>query len=281
MTVTGIDVANYQSADYDTTGLGFVIVKATEGTTYVNPKHAAQVTTGRAHGLVVGHYHFVRPGSMSAQVSYFLQHAAPKAGDFIALDWEDAKVSNGDKDTWLTSAQKAAPDLRSLLYCNRDFWLNRDKTSLCGDGLWIADPSAPTGHPRVEHAWTMHQYSSAGGVDHNVANFASTAALQTWVLNGAKTPATAPKYEPFPGAAWFALGHRSPIVAAMHQRLVAQGCGHYRTTTNADLIGSGDVNSYEAWQRKYNTAHHKSWTGNALKWPPGKETWDALQVPNV
>lgn len=51
MAVKGIDVSAYQSADFPTSGLAFVIVKATEGTGYVNPRHAAQVTRARAAGL--------------------------------------------------------------------------------------------------------------------------------------------------------------------------------------------------------------------------------------
>ncbi|WP_435134241.1 hypothetical protein [Actinacidiphila sp. bgisy144] len=47
------------------------------------------------------------------------------------------------------------------------------------------------------------------------------------------------------------------------------------------MSGSGDAAPYEAWQRKYSTEHHKGWSAAALKWPPGKESWDALQVPNV
>jgi GH25 family lysozyme M1 (1,4-beta-N-acetylmuramidase) len=277
MTVNGIDVASYQNSSYSTAGLGFVIVKATEGTGYVNPEHAGQIATARAHGLVTGHYHFAKAGSVAAQVAYFLQHAAPQAGDILALDWEDAAMSGADKDAWIKQAQAAAPGHRVVLYCNRDFWLNRDHSSFCGDGLWIADPGVAAGHPRVEHAWLIHQYSETGGVDHDVANFADKAALQSWARKG--VPAAA--REPFPGAAWFTTGRRSPIVAAMHDRLVAVGCDHYTSTANKDVIGSGDVASYEAWQRKYNTDHHKGWSGSALKWPPGKETWDALQVPNV
>jgi hypothetical protein len=113
-----------------------------------------------------------------------------------------------------------------------------------------------------------------------VANFASTEAMRTWAAKGT-APKPAPRYEPYPGERWFATGRRSPIVAAMHARLVAVGCGRYRSHTHVDVIGPGDVASYEAWQRHYNAAHHKGWTGAALQWPPGKETWDALQVPNV
>ncbi|MEV5472949.1 peptidoglycan-binding protein [Streptomyces sp. NPDC052207] len=89
----------------------------------------------------------------------------------------------------------------------------------------------------------------------------------------------AKQYEPFPGAGWFSMGRKSSIVARMHDRLVAVGCNKYQSSRDKDVIGSGDKASYEAWQAKYNRDHHKGWSGSALKWPPGKETWDALQVP--
>lgn len=180
MSVNGIDVASYQSSTYATAGLDFVLVKATEGTNYINPRHTAQVAHGREHNLVVGHYHFVRPGSMTAQVAYFLQHAAAAPGDILALDWEDTEVSGTDKDAFLHAAQARAPHQRVILYCNLDFWRHRDTTSFAGDGLWIADPGGAAGHPRIQHPWTFHQYSERAGLDRDVANFPSTAALRAW-----------------------------------------------------------------------------------------------------
>jgi hypothetical protein len=180
VTVNGIDVAGYQPADYATSGLDFVFVKATEGHSYTNPKHAAQVATARTAGLVVGHYHFARSGSMSAQADYFLAHAGAKPGDVLAFDWEDTAVSGVEKDTWLRCVQAKAPQHRVILYANRNFWLHRDRTNYAGSGLWVADPSAPKGHPRVEHSWLFHQYSEAGGLDHNVGNFADRNALTAW-----------------------------------------------------------------------------------------------------
>lgn len=182
MTVNGIDVASYQPTAYDTAGLSFVFVKATEGTGYANPNHTGQVATARAHGLVTGHYHFVRPGDTAAQVAYFLANASPKPGDILALDWEDTGVSNAAKDAWIKACQKAAPGNRVLLYCNLDFWQHRDISEFCGDGLWIADPGGAPGHPRIDHNWVLHQYSETSGIDHNVANFADKAALQAWAL---------------------------------------------------------------------------------------------------
>jgi hypothetical protein len=85
-------------------------------------------------------------------------------------------------------------------------------------------------------------------------------------------PKPAAKYEPFPGASWFSMGRKSPIVAKMHDRLVAVGCSHYRSSANKDVIGAGDKASYEAWQRR---------CGYPGDWPPGKTTWDLLKVPNT
>lgn len=82
-----------------------------------------------------------------------------------------------------------------------------------------------------------------------------------------------PGYAPFPGAGWFTMGRRAPVVAAMHRRLVAVGCDRYRSTAHTDTIGKGDVASYEAWQRAC------GYTGAAAKWPPGKASWDRLHVP--
>lgn len=193
----GQDWANYQPAAPPTAGLSFVLVKATEGTGYVNPKHADQVATARSHGLVVGHYHFARPGSMGAQLVYFLQHAAPKPGDLIAFDWEDPGVTNADKDAWIRAAQAAAPQHQVLLYCNRDYWTNRDTTSFAGDGLWIADPSATRGQPRVTAPWVMHQYSSAGGYDRNYSPM-SPEQLRTWATaKETDMPLTAADIEKF------------------------------------------------------------------------------------
>lgn len=88
-----------------------------------------------------------------------------------------------------------------------------------------------------------------------------------------KPPTGAKRYEPFPGASWFTLRRKSPIVARMHDRLVAVGCDRYTSSADKDTIGPGDIASYEAFQRR------QGFTGAAAKWPPGRTTWDALRVP--
>ncbi|WP_225825571.1 peptidoglycan-binding protein [Streptomyces naphthomycinicus] len=84
-----------------------------------------------------------------------------------------------------------------------------------------------------------------------------------------------PKYEPFPGTSFFRAGRRSPIIAAMHKRLAAEGCNRYQSTTNLDVWGTGDERSYAAWQRKL------GYSGRDADGMPGPTSWSKLKVPNV
>lgn len=77
----------------------------------------------------------------------------------------------------------------------------------------------------------------------------------------------------FPGASFFVEGRRSPVIAAMHDRLVAVGCDEYQSPTDKDLWGSGDVASYAAWQRRL------GFHGVDADGLPGKASWDKLEVP--
>lgn len=280
-----IDISDDQSATPDLTGVDLVLIKATEGHTYVNPRMAAQAAHARAEGKQVAFYHFLWPDNIAAQVKWFVEQCASVEGDSLWIDWETTEAgthaSCAEKDQALAGTKSLRPTHRVGLYNNLDFWKSVDTTSDCGDGLWVADPGAAAGHPRVEHPWLIHQFAIARGTDQDVVNFGSVAELAAWSGGAVPTPPKPPvaHYVPYPGAKWFTVGRKSQIITAMHKRLVAVGCNRYKTTTNTDVIGSGDVASYELWQAEYNKVHHKGWTGAALKWPPGKETWDALEVP--
>jgi LysM repeat protein len=87
-------------------------------------------------------------------------------------------------------------------------------------------------------------------------------------------PAAKPQYEPFPGAAFFHGGRNSPIITAMGRRLVAEGCGKYRSGPGPNWTNT-DKASYAAWQRKL------GYTGTAADGIPGKTSWDKLRIPKV
>jgi len=177
----GIDVSSHQSS-FSTKGRAFVFVKATEGRSYINPQQIAQAKQAREAGCVVGFYHFLWPGNITAQAEYFVEKCASRVEDLLAVDWEwttdHSAASNAEKDSFIREVKRLRPQHRVLLYCSRDFWLTHDTTSFAGDGLWIADYTV-MGKPRIQADWIIHQYTSSP-VDMNVAAFKSAAEMRGW-----------------------------------------------------------------------------------------------------
>jgi GH25 family lysozyme M1 (1,4-beta-N-acetylmuramidase) len=162
--------------------MSFVMIKATEGHTYVSPTQKAQATAARRHGRAVGFYHFLWPGNIGLQAHHFVEKCASTPGDILAVDWEqttdNTHASNAEKDEFLRAVKLLRPHHRVVLYTNRDFWLNHDTTSVVGDGLWIADYTH-AGKPRIKHPWTFHQFADGPGVDRDVYN-GSAHELHAW-----------------------------------------------------------------------------------------------------
>lgn len=201
--IHGVDVAGYQPKTFSTKGISFVFVKASEGTNYTNPLYHDQVSTSRKGQSVTGHYHFLHPGNVAAQVAYFVSRVDVKPGELIVCDWESengAWPSNADKDAFLKAVKAKFPNNRVGLYTNVDGWHNHDTTSYCADFLWIADPGQKA--PRIQHAWTFWQIGSVdidgASFDYDVANFDSLSALKSWAMFPVSTPqaptATTPEY---------------------------------------------------------------------------------------
>ncbi|MGP3984218.1 peptidoglycan-binding protein [Streptomyces sp. KR80] len=87
-------------------------------------------------------------------------------------------------------------------------------------------------------------------------------------------PDDATEFQPFPGTAWFHTRPNSPIITAMGQRLVAEGCSHYSTGPGPQWT-EADRASYREWQRKL------GFTGDAADGWPGNTSWEQLRVPYV
>ena len=190
VSIYGIDVSMYQPINFSLTTPGddkkvdFAIIKVTEGSVWASTRWTAQRQWAKDHGLSVGFYHFARPGDMVAQADRFLDQIALQPGDHLWFDWEDAGVTNTQKDAWISYVQGKARGHRVGLYCNTDFWKNRDTTGFAGDGLWIATGGYPAGAPPIKSNWLIHQYSTAGGYDHDTAQFATRADMITWAQGG-------------------------------------------------------------------------------------------------
>ena len=99
--MNGIDIASYQAGiDLKKVPCDFVIIKATEGTSYVNPDAARAFAQAKKAGLLIGFYHYAAKGGSQAEAKHFLNTVKSIAGDENAiyiLDWErGGNVNFGD-----------------------------------------------------------------------------------------------------------------------------------------------------------------------------------------
>lgn len=143
MVLHGIDVASYQTGMNvgDTDG-EFVIVKATEGTTYTNPAFSGHVKQTLAAGKKLGLYHFASVGDAKKQADYFLAKTKPYLGKaMLVLDFESSAVSQGVSwaKSWLDYVYSKT-GVRPLIYMglsdeNRLDWSSVVKANYA---LWVS-----------------------------------------------------------------------------------------------------------------------------------------------
>jgi lysozyme len=88
-------------------GVWGVIHKLTEGTGFKDSQAVHHVPLVREAGLLLGLYHFIRPGNISKQIDFFLSTAAPLMDDdtLLCCDYEDAEVSLVDVLNFLTHVE--------------------------------------------------------------------------------------------------------------------------------------------------------------------------------
>ncbi len=176
--IEGRDSSNHHPR-YDWTGgdVGFGIVKATEGRTFVDRTFPAQWAALAKAGVVRGAYHFGHPrNDPIAEADFFLSvvdRQPVRKGDLLILDLEtsdglpDAHVNAWAK-RWLEHV-KERTGTTPLFYANWNF-AARYGQGLGEYPLWVADYNRPKGTipaPPPWRDWVIHQYSEYP-VDQNV-----------------------------------------------------------------------------------------------------------------
>lgn len=154
----GIDWSAYRAG-----GRRAVIIKATEGTTYVSEEFVAQRDGAHGVGLdLVGIYHFARPGDVQAQVRHFLNAVGTlRPGEVPVLDAEVDGLSEAWCREWLSTVQ-ASTGRQPLLYASWSYW-GYMLGSMTDFPLWIAayGPYDPRGEVPNCRLW---QYTDSAPV---------------------------------------------------------------------------------------------------------------------
>ena len=185
MALNGIDVASYQAGlDPAKVPCDFVIVKATQGTTYINPDFKRMADAVLRAGKLLGIYHYASGGNQIKEAEHFLNVIRPYLGRAtLWLDWEgDENPAFGKIDLewcrlFLLHVKKQT-GVTAGVYMSKSVCRAHDWSKIKGHPLWCAQyaDNSATGYqsnPWTDHngfgAWdkaTIHQYSSHGRLAH-------------------------------------------------------------------------------------------------------------------
>lgn len=217
-----IDISSWQSGiDLATVfahnPIDGVVVKATQGLTYVNPDYAKWVKWLNDNGKPFGYYHYCDGGNADAEAEHFYRNVMPYIGKGIPVaDYEGEALSKGT--TWLKCFLDRFYELsgvRAMIYCSLSVVQEQDFSALTNHPLWIAQYAdmAPV-YGFVEKPWqrgsvepfnsyVMHQYTSCGHLNGYGGNldfdkFYGSFALWLEMARGEADQAPAPTPAPTP-----------------------------------------------------------------------------------
>lgn len=219
MTMNGIDVASYQTGiDFARVPCDFAIIKATEGTNYVNPSCNAQWDSATRAGKLKGLYHYATGVNATAEANYFIDNIKNYVGQgILCIDWESGGNSAWGNMGYLKQLCQQVINrtgVRPLIYVQASEYAPVSQVAReLNLGLWIAqygsmDPTGYQSHPWNEgsYACVIRQYSSTGrlpgwggNLDLNLA-YMDAAAWKRYANPQGKSPAPAPKPKPKPAA---------------------------------------------------------------------------------
>lgn len=180
----GIDISGHQASinwdALDPVRTAYVIIKATGGGTFVNSRYHDQVRQARAHGRLVGHYHYAHELTFEAhqpqgryspeqEADHFVDTIDYEPGDVVALDIEDPDAHGNLADwalRWLRRVEERL-GVKPLVYTYPSYVTERGlgTTELAAYPLWQATyyiPYRDTPSPRPLgqwEKWTIWQWS--------------------------------------------------------------------------------------------------------------------------
>lgn len=181
-TIRGIDVSKWQgNIDFNKVkkSTSFVIMKATEGFGYTDPKFKANQKGFRSVKMPLGYYHFARPdlgNSPEKEADWFIKTIGKmEEGEVLALDYE---VNYKDPVNWCKKFLDRVRDVtgvKPLLYINLATNNKYDWSKVVkGDyGLWLAYwDNSLTKRPKTDWKFiAMKQYGAdtkVNGISGNV-----------------------------------------------------------------------------------------------------------------
>ncbi len=161
-----VDLSHYQTVSQNfsitaAAGIAAVILKATQGTGFIDPTFLPRVAEARAAGLLVGAYHFLDGSNPAQQVANFLTIAKSEGGvDWLAVDWEPYPSSQASVigAAQAVASIQAATGSWPILYTIR-YMLSAPNTTLSRCPLWLAEYGSNPVCPPGWTEWNLWQHT--------------------------------------------------------------------------------------------------------------------------
>jgi lysozyme len=185
--IKGIDVSHWDGTiDWKmvaSAGKKFAFVKATESTSFIDPKFATNRAGARAAGIVIGAYHYGRPdatpGDAVAEAQWLISNIGPIAPDDLrpVLDLEvTGGLSTAALQQWALDWLDEVFLLTGrygTIFTTNSFWNNKmgntQAIAQAGYALWISyggsgsSPNVPAGN-WAGNGWSFWKYDNCGSV---------------------------------------------------------------------------------------------------------------------
>lgn len=176
MAMQGIDISGWQAGiDLSKVPCDFVIVKATQGVTFVSDSCDTQIQQAISLGKPFGFYHYVDGSGAQEEADFFVDHCSGYFGHGIpCIDWESAQNDAWGNTDYLRQLVQRVIDrtgVKPLIYASEGSfpW---DVAQALDCGAWVAQyaDDAETGYqdaPWNEETYScaIRQYSSHGRLD--------------------------------------------------------------------------------------------------------------------
>jgi lysozyme len=213
MRATGIDISRYQGKFTYQNNHDFIIVKATEGTTWVDPEFENNLPEVQKVPIRGAYHYFRTEYDPIAQAEHFYNTTKDKGFHFLCVDYEG--YNNVLNQEGLTNLGMCFAELESLVnpvFLYTSPYIYRDNI-LAYDNIWIYVPlwmahyngqDPQTGAPQTwGNDWKMWQYSADGNgkgaeygvqsadVDLNVYN-GTVEEMKEWLGLGGEPPVEPP-----------------------------------------------------------------------------------------
>ena len=179
-TTKGIDVSSYQGtihwAEVRAAGYRFAIIKATEGTSFVDPKFETNWAHAKGAGVLRGAYHFFRPSVDGVtQAKHFVQVMGQLTDEDLPPVC-DLEVQDGVSDhTVIVRVRDFMQTVKELtgrtpmLYTGYFFTSLGDPSGFSGYPLWVANwgvscPNLPDGGWGTWRFWQHTDHATVPGI---------------------------------------------------------------------------------------------------------------------